>query len=85
MRGFPLPRVAGSAWVRHANIAAHDPESATRFSEKAHAKTMRSEALPCLKEDKTASEERLGPRESEANTHHLQRQRFRAVLRIAEC
>jgi hypothetical protein len=52
-----------------------------RFSDKAHAKTMRSEALPCLKEDKTASEERLGRAKAKPPDYPLQRQRFRAVLR----
>jgi len=52
-----------------------------RFSDKAHAKTVRSEALPCLKEDETASEERLGRAKAKPPTTPFQRQRFRAVLR----
>ena len=47
------------------------------------ASMMRSEALPCLKEDETASEERLGRAKAKPPTQPFQRQRFRAVLRIA--
>jgi hypothetical protein len=41
VRSFPLPRVAGSVWVRHASrMVAHAPEKCgTRFSDKAYAPT----------------------------------------------
>jgi hypothetical protein len=37
-RGFPLPRVAGSAWVRHASrVTAHVPEKCVAVFGKAYA------------------------------------------------
>ena len=81
-RGFPLPRVAGSVWVRHAGIAAHAAETCESGSRTRCAKAMRSEALPRLKEDKTASEERLGRAKAKPPPYPFQRRRFRAVLRF---
>lgn len=82
-RGFPLPRVAGSAWVRHASrVTAHVPEKCVAVFGKAYAPArLRSEALPCLKEDKTASEERLGRAKAKPPYTPFQRQRFRAAFR----
>nr|CAI0340187.1 hypothetical protein SHINE37_44049 [Rhizobiaceae bacterium] len=51
------------------------------FGKGTGANKLRSEALPCLKEDETASEERLGRAKAKPHHTHFQRQRFRAVLR----
>jgi hypothetical protein len=78
--GFPLPRAAGSVWVRHASgMTAHVPRGTG-------AGQIVQRSSLALERGRTAPEKRLGPRESEATqTITPERQRFRAVLRTDFC
>ena len=68
--GFPLSRVAGSVWVRHASRDDACPRKVRkRFSDKAHAKTLCSEAVSAPEGGRPPPKNALGRAKAKPHKH----------------